>query len=123
MKFIQRFAYFGIGLIVGSIFVYFVWGKKGASFDYMPNARVLKTLRTDTRIFSKDALESMIIIGLDTTDISAMLTYGDVDFKKSDQRGEPCKSFVIDGKPKEKDITIVVKKCDSITTIDKVTLN
>ena len=123
MKFIHRFAYYGVGLLVGSIFVYFVWEKKGATFDYMPNARVLKTLSTDTRLFSDNATESMQTIGIDTADISAILKYGNVDFKKSDQRGEPCKTFVIDGKPKEKDITIVVKKCDSTATIDKVTLN
>ena len=123
MKFINRFAYYGVGLLIGSVFVYFVWGKKGASFDYMPNSRVLKTLRTDTRLFSDKALESMQTIGIDTADISAILKYGDVDFKKSDQRGEPCKTFVIDGKPKKKDITIVIKKCDETATIDKVTLN
>ncbi|PHR69429.1 MAG: hypothetical protein COA67_10685 [Lutibacter sp.] len=123
MKFIQRFAYYGVGLLVGSIFVYFVWGKKGASFDYMPNARVLKDIRTDTRLFSDNATESMQNIGIDTADISAILKYGNVDFKKSDQRGKPCKTFVIDGLPKEKDITIVVKKCDETSTIDKVTLN
>ena len=123
MKFIHRFAYFGIGLIVGSIFVYFVWGKKGASFDDMPNARVLKTLRTDTRLFSDNALENMQTFAIDTADISAILKYGNVDFKKSDQRGKPCKTFFIDGLPYERDITIVVKKCDETSTIDKVTLN
>ncbi len=123
MKLLHRFAYYGIGLLLGSIFVYFVWGKKGASFDYMPNARVLKTLRTDKHIFSDNATESMRNIGIDTADINAILKYGNVDFKKSDQRGEPCKTFVIDGKPKEKDITIIIKKCDEIATIDKVILN
>ena len=123
MKLLQRFAYYGIGLLLGSIFVYFIWGKKGASFDYLPNARVLKNIRTDTRLFSDNATENMQTIGIDTADISAMLKYGDVDFKKSDQRGKPCKTFVINGEPKEKNITIVIKKCDSISTIDKVILN
>ncbi len=123
MKLIHRFAYYGFGLLIGIIFVYFIWEKKNVEFDYMPNARVLKTIRTDARLFSDNATEAMISIGIDTADINAILKYGDVDFKKSDQRGEPCKTYVIDGKPKEKDITIVVKKCDEIATIDKVILN
>jgi hypothetical protein len=123
MKLYQRIAYYGMGLLVGSIFVYFVWGKKSASFDYMPNARVLKTLRADTQVFSNTALENMKIIGIDTADISAILRYGNVDFKKSTPREKPCKTYVIDGKPQEKNITIVVKKCEETTTIDKVTLN
>ncbi|MCF6296570.1 MAG: DUF4258 domain-containing protein [Flavobacteriaceae bacterium] len=123
MNLIKRFIYYGIGLLLGSIFVYFIWEKKNVQFDYMPNARVLKTIRTDTRLFSDNATESMINIGIDTLDISDILKYGDVDFKKSSPRKKPCKIFVIDGNPKEKDITIVIKKCDSISTIDKVILN
>lgn len=123
MKLFQRIAFYGFGVLIGSIFVYFVWGKKGASFDYLPNARVLKNIRSDVRLFSVDATESMMNIEIDTADISAILKYGNVDFDKSDQRGKPCKTFVIDGKPKEKDITIVIKKCDTISTIDKVILN
>lgn len=122
MKFSQRFAYFGFGLLIGSIFVYFFWNKKNASFDYLPNARVLKSIRSDVRLYSDDATASMKEIGLDTTDISAMLQYGDIDFKKSKPREKPCKTYVIDGKPKEKNITMVVKKCDSISTIHQIKL-
>ena len=76
MKFIHRFAYFLIGLFVGSIFVYFIWEKKDVHFDYLPNARVLKDISNDTRLFDAKALEQMINIGIDTSDISDMLTFG-----------------------------------------------
>lgn len=123
MKLFQRFAYYGVGLLLGSVFVYFIWQKKKVEFDYLPNARVLKNIRTDVRLFSDDATESMRTIGIDTTDISAILQYGDVDFKKSSPRAKPCKIYFIDGKPKEKNITLIVKKCDTISTIDTVILN
>lgn len=123
MKLAKRFAFYGLGLVMGSIFVYFVWGKKSASFDYLPNARVLKNIRTDVRLFSDDATQSMLTIGLDSVDIADILQNGNVDFKKSSPREKPCKIYYVDGNPKEKDITLIIKKCDTISTIDKVILN
>lgn len=123
MKFSQRFAYYGFGLLIGTIFLYFFWDKKNATFDYFPNDRVLKNIRTDVHLYSDEATESMKEIGLDTLDISAILRYGNVDFKKSSPREKPCKTYVIDGKPKEKNITIIVKKCDSVSTIHQITWN
>lgn len=123
MKFIHRFAYFIIGVSVGSVFVYFIWNKKKVQFDYLPNARVLKEIRTDVRLFSDNATNSMKNIGLDSIDIASILEYGDVDFDKSKPREKPCKTYVIDGNPKEKNITLIIKKCDTISTIDQILLN
>jgi len=120
MKLFKRFFYYGIGLIIGSVFVYFIWEKKNVQFDYGPNARVLKTIRTDVRLFSKNALQSMTTLNIDSTDIETILEEGDVDFKKSSPRAEPCKIYVIDGNPKERNITLIVKKCDTVSTIDKI---
>ena len=122
MKFIHRFGYYIGGLLIGSVFVYFIWGKKKVQFDYLPNARVLKDIRTDVRLFSDKANESMLTIGLDSTDIADILQNGDVDFKKSEPRKEPCKKYVIDGVTKEKNITLIVKKCDTISTINEIFL-
>ncbi|OIQ37869.1 MAG: hypothetical protein BM563_07400 [Bacteroidetes bacterium MedPE-SWsnd-G1] len=122
MKFIHRFGYYLGGLLIGSIFVYFIWGKKKVQFDYLPNARVLKDIRTDVRVFSENASNSMNTIGLDSTDIASILESGEVDFKKSEPRNEPCKKYVIDGITKEKNITLIVKKCDTISTINEILL-
>ena len=122
MKLFKRFLFYGVGLIIGSIFVYFIWEKKDVHFDYGPNARVLKNIRTDVRLFSDEAKESMINIGLDSVDIALILQDGDVDFGESKPREEPCKTYVIHGISEEKDITLIVKKCDTTSTIDKVVL-
>lgn len=123
MKFIHRFAYYIIGLIVGSIFVYFIWGKKKVQFDYLPNARVLKNIRTDVRLFSNEANESMNSIGLDSIDIAFILENGDVDFKNSEPRKKPCKQYIINGNPRNLNISLTVKKCDTISTIEKIIAN
>ncbi|MFK5878093.1 MAG: DUF4258 domain-containing protein [Flavobacteriaceae bacterium] len=122
MELLKRFLFYGIGLVIGSIFVYFIWEEKDVQFEYGPNARVLKKIRTDVRLFSNDAKESMIAFGLDSIDIATILEDGDVDFGESSPRAEPCKTFVIHGTPKDKNITLVVKKCDTISTIDKILL-
>ena len=120
MKLFQRIAYYGIGLLVGSIFVYFVWGKKGASFDYFPNARVLKDLKNDVRKFSPEALEQMRSLELDTATISSILSNGNIDFKNSSPREKPCKTYVVDSESKKNMITLTIKKCDSISTINNI---
>jgi|TARA_B110000037_G_scaffold222921_1_gene300502 hypothetical protein len=122
MKFIHRFAYFLIGLVIGSIFVYFIWNKKDVQFDYFPNSRVLKNIKNDIRVFDSKALAQMIEIGIDTADISDILEYGDVDFKNSLPRQKPCKKYLIQGEPKEKKVLITIKKCDSVSTINNVKL-
>ncbi|MCK5815117.1 MAG: DUF4258 domain-containing protein [Flavobacteriaceae bacterium] len=120
MNLFQRITYYGIGLIVGSVFVYFVWGKKGATFDYFPNARVLKDIKNDVREFSPEALEQMKSLELDSASISSILSNGSVDFKNSSPREKPCKMYVVDSESEKNVITLTIKKCDSISTINNV---
>ncbi len=122
MKLLKRFFYFGMGLFVGSIFVWFIWEKKDVQFDYMPNARVLKNIRTDVRLFSNEATNNMTTIGLDSIDISSILKNGNVDFGESSPREKPCKIYVVNGKTKKKNIKLTIIKCDTVSTIDKVNL-
>ena len=123
MKLFQRFAYYGMGLLIGSVFVYFIWEKKDVVFNYLPNARVLSKIQRDTHLFSDDAIQSMKEIGIDSLSIEEILKFGDVSFRDSDTKSRPCRTFVIDGKPEGKSIRIFVKACDSISTIDRVILN
>lgn len=123
MKLFQRFAYYGIGLLIGSVFVYFIWEKKDVVFNYLPNARVLSKIQRDKHLFSDDAIQSMKEIGVDSLSIEEILKFGDVSFRDSDTKSKPCRTFVIDGKPEGKSIRIFVKACDSISTIDRVILN
>ena len=123
MKLVHRFAYFGFGLLIGSIFVYFIWGKKNVSFTYFPNARVLKDIRNDVRFYSNEANENMLSSSIDTSEVNLILLYGNVDFKRSLPRAKPCKTYYIDGKSNNKEVTLVIKKCDSISTIQSVILS
>jgi hypothetical protein len=120
MKLVHRFAYYGFGLLIGSIFVYFIWVKKKVSFNYFPNARVLKDIKNDVRFYSNEATENMLSSNIDSSQVSMILTHGNVDFKRSLPRAKPCKTYYIDGKPNNKEVILVIKKCDSISTIQQV---
>ena len=51
MIFKKRLYFFSIGLVIGIFLVMFIFRGKNASFNYMPNARVI------ANIISKDSIQ------------------------------------------------------------------
>ena len=66
MTFIHRFAYFLLGLTVGSIFVYFIWEKKEVVFNYLPNARLLSDISRKDLLYSPMFKENLDSKKIDT---------------------------------------------------------
>ncbi len=120
---LKRIGYYLVGLSIGSVGVYFFWQKKQATFDYGMDARTLKTIRIKERIFSDEAKNSMLQYNIDTTKISTILYAGDVNFGKSKARQKPCAEYFVTGKRELKNVSLVVKRCDSTSTIQKVIVN
>jgi hypothetical protein len=98
MKFSHRFAYYLIGLIMGSFFVAAVFSGKDTRCNYFPNARVLNDLRNKPFHYSDKASLILAEKWIDTTDIKNTLKYGDVDFDKSNIEVGNGKLYVIEGK-------------------------
>ncbi|HLF52602.1 DUF4258 domain-containing protein [Flavobacterium sp.] len=98
MKFYQRFAYYLVGLVIGSFFVAMVLSGKDTRCNYFPNARVLNDLRNKPFNYSEIASEKLAEEWIDTIDIKNTLTYGDVDFDKSNKKIENGKLYIIEGK-------------------------
>lgn len=117
---IKRIGYYLVGLSLGSIAVYFFWQKKQATFDYGMDARTLKTIRIRKRVFSEEAKNAMLQYNIDTTKISTILYIGDVDFGKSKARQKPCPEYYVTGKRELENVSLLVKRCDSTATIEKV---
>ena len=105
---------------MGSIAVYFFWQKKNATFDYGMDARTLKTIRIKKRFFSDDAKTAMKKFEIDTLKISTILYNGDVDFGKGNPRQTPCAEYYITGNDNLENISLLIKRCDSSATIEKV---
>ena len=98
MKFYQRLAYYLSGFILGIFFLMMILNGKDTSCSYFPNARVLKNLRNKPFYYSEIAKQKLNEKWVDTSDIRRTLTYGDVDFSKSNINVKGGKLFVIEGK-------------------------
>ncbi|PKH51667.1 hypothetical protein CXF68_13670 [Tenacibaculum sp. Bg11-29] len=123
MQFLKRFGYYSVGLIFGSLVVLFIWKGKNVSFDYGMDARTLKTIRIRKRLFSDNVKQVFENSKVDTATVTAILKHADVDFGKSKAQLKPCAEYFITGKDSLKHIDLYVIRCDSTTTIKKITIN
>lgn len=113
----KRIVFFAIGLIIGIIFVQIIFDKKEVSFDYLPNDRVLKTLRTKQRQFDQKALNFFTKEGIDTSKIEYFLKDSEVNFEESRQREKPCNFYQIESDYKKSRLGFKIKNCDTLVTI------
>ncbi|MBP4139760.1 DUF4258 domain-containing protein [Flavobacterium geliluteum] len=121
MKFVHRFAYYLIGLIMGCFFVALVFSGKDTRCNYFPNARVLNTLRTKPFQYSDKAIQTLNEKWIDTVDIKNTLQYGDVDFDQSNIVFKKGKLYVIEGKTvKNQEIILKVINYESKAVLDEI---
>ena len=60
-------------------------------------------------------------MALDSADIHYFLNRGDVDFKKSDTKAIPCKTFVIAADVKEREIFMTISNCEDKVIVENLT--
>jgi len=109
MKFVHRFAYYLVGLVMGLFFVAAIFSGKDTRCNYFPNARVLNDLRNKPFHYSDKASQILAEKWIDTTDIKNTLKFGDVDFDKSNVELKKGKLYVIEGKTiKNQEVTLKV---------------
>lgn len=113
----KRIVYFAIGLFIGIIFVQIIFDKKDVSFDYLPNDRVLKTLRTKQRTFDEKALTFFQEEKIDTSKIEFFLKEAVVNFDKSKQREKPCNYYQIESEHQEMKLGLLLTNCDTLVTV------
>lgn len=121
MKLIQRVGYYLTGFSIGLVMLIFFLNGKKASCSYFPNARVIKNISTKKITFNPEALQHADNFRLDTTQIKAIIARGDVDFGASDQRRKPCGIYHITSQVETKELAFIVKNCDSLATVLKIT--
>ncbi len=108
MKFVHRFAYYLLGLIMGSFVVAAIFSGKNTRCNYFPNARVLNDIRNKPFNYSNKASQALSERWVDTTDIKNSLKFGDVDFDQSNIKIGAGKIYIIEGKT-EKNQKIILK--------------
>lgn len=115
----KRFALYGFGFAIGIILVFFFLGGKKASCNWMPNDRMLQIIRSKQIEYSDNLQEQIKAEVLDSSAINDILISGDIDFSKSQVKNNPCRIYLINGSKQQENITITVKVCDSVATIEK----
>jgi hypothetical protein len=125
MAFLKRLGFYLIGLSVGLIFLAVFLKKKseetGVQFCYFPNCRVLKELRSKPLAYS-EIIQRMVDDGqLDSLDINRFLTEGEVDFKRSSTRTNPCKTYFIEGGQDTGEAILEIMACKEAITIVALT--
>ena len=121
MKFVHRFAYYLIGLIMGCFFVALVFSGKDTRCNYFPNARVLNNLRTKPFQYSDKAIQTLNEKWVDTADVKSTLTYGDVDFDQSNVPLKKGKLYIIEGKTvKNQEIILKVINYEDKAILDEI---
>jgi hypothetical protein len=120
MSFIHRFSYFLVGGILGSIIVYFIWGKKKTTFCWLPNCRTLKDFRVKKRAFAESVQKLVNNKELDTAAITDAYNNGTVDFSKSNTKLKSCKTYVLNSNYDKKSYEFLIENCDSIAIIKSV---
>lgn len=99
MKFIHRFAYYMLGFLIGGVFLLFIFQNKRTEFCYMPNCRVLKNIRANGIIVSKESQAVFDTNVITLQDVKNSLDNGDVDFSRSNKPNEGGgKIYIIEGK-------------------------
>ncbi|MHC0441788.1 MULTISPECIES: DUF4258 domain-containing protein [unclassified Flavobacterium] len=121
MKFVHRFAYYLIGLVMGCFFVALVFSGKDTRCNYFPNARVLNNLRTKPFQYSAKAIQTLNEKWVDTADIKSTLTYGDVDFDQSNVPFKKGKLYIIEGKTaKNQEIILKVVNFENKAVLEEI---
>ena len=120
MKFIHRLGFYLGGFAVGLILLAFILSGKKTSCDYGLDARVLKNIRNKPMTYSEEIAKQLKDFQLDSLAIRSILTYGDVNFSKSDTRKDSCKTYFIEGKHNKKEIFLTFDNCETIAYLLKV---
>lgn len=124
MKFIHRLGYYLGGFAIGLIVLAFFLSGKEARCDYSPNARTTKYLSGLPKSYSENTETFMKEHDIDTTTVKQLIRYGKVDFGKSDTRGNPCKTYLLNSVYKESNLQLSIENCDKkarILSINQVT--
>jgi hypothetical protein len=127
MPFIKRLGFYLFGASIGVLFLVFFFRKKtadtGVYFCYFPNCRTLKDIRSKPMYYSDDVSTQLLNKQLDSADVVDLLTNGDVNFGLSDTKSTPCKTYIVEGLVKDKEVVATVTNCRKKVTLERFVPN
>lgn len=123
-SFFKRLGFYLFGLSIGIVFLAFFFKKKteetGVSFCYFPNCRTLKDMRSKPMEYSDRISEMLANKEIDTVELNAFFTEGDVNFSSSDTEAKPCKKYLIEHELGGVYVTMYVANCKDKVVITEL---
>ncbi|MCQ9638706.1 hypothetical protein MP478_04830 [Chryseobacterium sp. WG14] len=118
----KKFKFYLIGFIPGLILVFFILNKKGASCSgYLPNSRVIAETLSKEFKYSEAVKNVMITNKIDEKFIKdSIITYGKVDFDRSNAQQKPCPAYIITYPEKNPKYEIGFEKCEETMTVNNL---
>lgn len=122
MKFWRRLRFYGIGLAIGTILTFIIFGNRGCS--WLPENRVLKRVATSSMEITGDALCRAECMGLHPDDLYKALSSEEMEvyFSESDTKAEN-KHYILKGDHKGDELEIGVLLIDTLARVDEVALS
>ncbi|MDB4114662.1 hypothetical protein N9572_03955 [Flavobacteriaceae bacterium] len=120
MHIAKRFGFYGFGFIIGLLLLFFFLNGKKAGCDYGPDARTLKNIKIKQRVFSTQSLQDLKQNNLDTSAVSSLLRFGDVNFGESNTKLDSCNVYVIEGFVNKINLKMRVQNCNKTATITSI---
>ncbi|MDC0342525.1 hypothetical protein OAM90_05410 [Flavobacteriaceae bacterium] len=120
MHIAKRFGFYGFGFIIGLLLLFFFLNGKKAGCDYGPDARTLKNIKIKQRVFSTQSLQDLKQSNLDTSAVSSLLRFGDVNFGESNTKLDSCNVYVIEGFVNKINLKMRVQNCNKTATITSI---
>lgn len=116
----RKLKFFLIGLIPGLLLVFFILNKKGASCSgYLPNSRVIAETLSKEMVYSPEFSEEMKLNNVDEKFLKdSIITFGEVDFERSEAQKKPCPSYVLVYPKKNPKFEINYEKCKEQNTFN-----
>ena len=118
MPLYKKLVFFGLGIALGSLMVYFIFGNRDIQCSYFPTDRVLSDLRKKEIAWSDKAICQNTSLEMDSLDLQLLFTASKIDFQNSDTRKEPCGVYQLQLENfRNTLLTATVENCDSTVTI------
>ena len=116
----RKLKFFLIGLIPGLLLVFFILNKKGASCSgYLPNSRVIAETLSKEMVYSPTFSEEMKLNNVDEKFLKdSIITFGEVDFERSEAQKKPCPSYILLYPKKNPRFEINYEKCKEQNTFN-----
>ncbi|MRX63937.1 DUF4258 domain-containing protein [Maribacter luteus] len=124
MAFLKRLGFYLFGLSIGLVFLTIFLKNKseetGVEFCYFPNCRTLKDIRSKKISYSNEIDQMIRDKQLDSLTIMGFLNDGEVDFKNSDTKSTPCKTYLIESEVNDVLAKMTVQNCPDSAVVQNI---